>query len=742
MLQTFPYILLSILLLATPTTSGAQPSHNSKSDYIITLNEGVDLDHFLAEHELTCKVEFEHVFNGFVACLTPEQVQSLSTAAGVLSIEEDIIAGTTSTPQIPSGLKRMGVAQFPPAMINGLDERIDVDVAVLETGGVQLDHPDLNVVHHKNTGGSYVPRNHATACAGIIGALDNEFGTVGIAPGARIWAINMSGTGTFRMSQMYAGFDYVAKHADEIEVVNCSFGTFYGNSKNRARVEQAVRACVDRGVVVVCGAGNDSSDIAGPNGILDDGRYSDNTLPAALPESMAVSAIHPVTDVFAYYSNYSKSNHQNRYVVSPGAGIDVAAPTYVATTVLDSGYTLDFNGTSAAAPHVTGLVALYIAQHGRARDAEGVYRIRQAIVDASLPQSQWRSELSRDPDENPEGLATASLAWMRNWAGFSVKSPGQEELEMSFDTHPGYTYRFEASSPGIGSWTTSETVDGDGVTKAITRQRYEQRMLYRIRAEANPWPVPKLLVAKNLGSAGEAGNGKYVLATPTPEEALFANSANKSLLLEPSQLNGHVQLPSMPDLEVATQFSAEIWINPALVDTSSNPYSRYSPQFFSHTGTQEGGYAGWLLGQYSGTNSLNNSALCFLLITGEAMPPDVPPYLVVDADIGLEQDKWYHVVGVFDGTDAQLYVDGQLEASLPLPSGQSFILPNSAGPTIGSNTRGSRGFLGNLDEAAIYNYALSAEQVRAHFEAGMSDAGSYAAVIKKDRPVGYWRMND
>ena len=83
------------------------------------------------------------------------------------------------------------------------------------------------------------------------------------------------------------------------------------------------------------------------------------------------------------------------YVFSPGGAIDVAAPgVNILSTVpfilsgTNNAYGY-FTGTSGAAPHVAGLVALYIAANGRATNAEGVYHIRQAIINASQPQSQW-----------------------------------------------------------------------------------------------------------------------------------------------------------------------------------------------------------------------------------------------------------------------------------------------------------------------------------------------------------------
>ena len=75
------------------------------------------------------------------------------------------------------------------AKINGVDERVDADVAIVDTG-IQPTHPDLNVAGGYNcstSDRSGVARRpgHGTHVAGTVGAKDNTIGVVGVAPGAR-----------------------------------------------------------------------------------------------------------------------------------------------------------------------------------------------------------------------------------------------------------------------------------------------------------------------------------------------------------------------------------------------------------------------------------------------------------------------------------------------------------------------------------------------------------------------------
>lgn len=85
-------------------------------------------------------------------------------------------------------------------------------------------------------------------------------------------------------------------------------------------------------------------------------------------------------------------------------------------------------------------------------------------------------------------------------------------------------------------------------------------------------------------------------------------------------------------------------------------------------------------------------------------------------DTGPALGHWQHVVGVFDGLSTQLYVDGSQVASNVGP--QASIADQPGTFVIGDSSPGQfRKVDGRLDEIAIYDYALTAGQVHAHYVA-------------------------
>jgi subtilisin family serine protease len=191
---------------------------------------------------------------------------------------------------------------------------------------------------------------------------------------------------------------------------------------------------------------------------------------------MAVSAMDPTTDQMANFSNYSFISRSNNFVLSPGLAIDVMAPgVNILSTWINSGYHT-LSGTSMAAPHVAGLVALFIAANGRATNAAGVYAIRQAIVDAGLPQSQWTpngkpfdavTNPTGDPDGYPEPLAIASEKWVPLPAitSFVYGSGGSQ---VGFAAVPGYDYSVLSASDLDGQWANLSTISGSNFVAGVS----------------------------------------------------------------------------------------------------------------------------------------------------------------------------------------------------------------------------------------------------------------------------------
>jgi hypothetical protein len=189
-------------------------------------------------------------------------------------------------------------------------------------------------------------------------------------------------------------------------------------------------------------------------------------------------------------SNYSQVSKTPRLVNSPGAGIDVAAPDVtIYSTALGSSYTT-LTGTSMAAAHVTGLIALHIAANGRGHTLEDVMKIRQAIVNHSQPQTNWASfGDTGDSDINPEPLAIPSENWIPQPNIFAV-SATDHVAELGFNIVPGYTYTVQHCNtfPSTNQWTDFFATNGVGSLKTVSLSdsTSESIRFYRLKRSYSP----------------------------------------------------------------------------------------------------------------------------------------------------------------------------------------------------------------------------------------------------------------
>ncbi|MGH8869486.1 MAG: S8 family serine peptidase [Actinomycetes bacterium] len=387
--------------IASPTPVSV---HGPTARYLVVLEDGVSVPDAVADQRRTLGLDTRHVFthalSGYAATMPTALADRLEADPRVAYVQRDrrvqLAAQTT-----PTGVNRAEADLSLTAAVDGTDQRVDVDVAVVDTG-VDLDHPDLNV----NTAGgkncallafsANDDNGHGSHVAGTIGALDNETGVVGMAPGARIWPVkvlNRAGIGF--TSDIVCGIDYVTAHADEIEVANMSLGgagTDDGNCGNTDgdAEHQAICRAVAAGVTFVVAAGNDAADAAG-------------SAPASYDEVITVSALADFDgspgglaastcradgdDSLADFSNF-------------GADVDLIAPgVCIESTWLSGGYNT-ISGTSMASPHVAGGAALYAATHPSATPAQ----VKAALQGAGS--QDW--DASDDPDGSQEPLLDVS----------------------------------------------------------------------------------------------------------------------------------------------------------------------------------------------------------------------------------------------------------------------------------------------------------------------------------------------
>ena len=377
-------ILVGVLLSLGTAGISAQEANPNGLSYIIvfknTVNPAAAAPEFAKAYGLQPGFIYEHALKGMSAVVPEGRLIALQHDPRVAYVSEDLVR-SINVQSMPTGIKRIFADTNPEIAINGIDDyRVDVDVAVIDTG-VDFQHPDLNVVGGVNCYNSWPfsasckaggddDHYHGTHVAGTIGALDNGIGVVGVAPGARIWAIKvLSSSGSGYSSQIVAGIDWVAANAATIEVANMSLG---GSGFSQAEYD-AIQGAVNKGVAFAVAAGNNDADArnyspGGFNNVLSVSALADfNGLPGG---SGSPTCRTDQDDTLADFSNW-------------GPEVDIAAPgvCILSTYPLEQGTYGTISGTSMASPHAAGALAL-LASVNNPNNATDVYNLYNQVKTA------------------------------------------------------------------------------------------------------------------------------------------------------------------------------------------------------------------------------------------------------------------------------------------------------------------------------------------------------------------------
>ncbi|WP_102348605.1 S8 family serine peptidase [Bacillus sp. Marseille-P3661] len=234
-----------------------------------------------------------------------------------------------------------------------------VKVAVLDTG-IETQHNDLKItggisfITEENGDTSYNDYNgHGTHVAGIISAQHNDIGVLGVAPDVELYSIKaLDQNGAGYLSDVVAGIDWAI--TNNIDIINLSIGM----STYSQILADVIDYAYQSGMFIVAAAGN-SGNSSGTGDNID--------YPARLEGAIAVGA--------------TTLNNTRASFSSTGPALELTAPgDTILSSYINNNYEY-LNGTSMAAPFVTGIAALLKQAYPEWTNDQLRSHMRETVID-------------------------------------------------------------------------------------------------------------------------------------------------------------------------------------------------------------------------------------------------------------------------------------------------------------------------------------------------------------------------
>ena len=226
-------------------------------------------------------------------------------------------------------------------------------------------------------------------------------------------------------------------------------------------------------------------------------------------------------------------------------------------------------------------------------------------------------------------------------------------------------------------------------------------------AQAAPSPVAFWPLDETAGSVAHDAAGSHdgtFSGAVTPGVAGAPQNGNPAARFD----GGTVSVPYSAALN-PDAYTVEAWVNPSLVNVTQDSGSAARPIVCSRDGA---GLHGWMLYQ---DNYVGHPQFAFVV------GADSSRRYVYDDSGDVEQaNRWYHVVGSFDGANLHLYVNGTEVTSAQLnDGGGSAVLPNASFPLqIGGCNGGTETWNGAIQDVSLYASALDAGTIAGQASGG------------------------
>lgn len=416
-----------------------------------------------------------------------------------------------------------------------------VKIAVIEDSGFELYHPDLNNGSDTysnisvSEGVDYVfpfdftpTGNHGTLVAGIIGAkTNNGIGIAGIAGGNNCEGSKIIPYHAISGSQTISAIrDAVDKGAKVINMSYSATENFFYNL--------ALAYAHENGVTLVCSSGKTGDSII--------------AYPASSEYTIAVGAIDSSNDL-AVGSNY-------------GNGLDLVAPgDGIKSTSLNNGYDYD-DGTSFAAPHVSGVVALMLS------------------VNPSLTPDEIRTILHNTTLKIKYGPNVYNTSGWSQYYGYGLVNACEAVFKAMNNTISGSSLICSSSS---GTYTISNlpscctvTWDINNSDFNITTSGNQCTVTYTGSQE---YGIANLIASISYNNCSKQITKKIVAGTPPLDAELLITGGDGSHVYWTSNLAGNtVDIEELFNIPIYyTQYEANLYrISPITFEPETTPIRHWS----------------------------------------------------------------------------------------------------------------------------------------------------------------------